>query len=132
MTLFKAKQAVEDITGSLSAKWAEAGKRGLAHSPMKALAEENKALRHALRQTRMRISAFADRIDSLESRADQQEVWNADCEAEVKRDAPQLFPPTQCPECRNIYPQAVEFFPGMARSDVPDGIDYGCGSFEVS
>jgi hypothetical protein len=80
MTLFQAKDA------SISAKRAEAGRRGYDNSAfVQRLIEQNKALRAAL----YRISALQKRMDELENSTDerfeQQEIWNAECETNVKQ-----------------------------------------------
>jgi hypothetical protein len=118
MSLFRANEMVGDIKD----KRAAAGKAGYAKSPhMQRLMEENGALKHSLRQTKARI-------DALEEFRDDQMEWNRSCQATVEDHGAMLAAdggnPYTCPGCGNQFCECVDHFPGMARSAVPEGIDY--------
>jgi hypothetical protein len=121
MTLFKAKDAVDD----LKAKRAAAGKRGYEASPhVQRLVEENKQLRAVVR----RIGALEKRTTGLESRADAQEEWNTSCELTVKKiQGTSASIPAQCKGCGRSYPLDAVHFPNLGRRGAMEkGLDHYC------
>jgi hypothetical protein len=109
-TLFNASDAVESVKERKATK-SESAARAYANSPhFQRLVEENKQLRSVVR----RISALESRTSDLESRADVQEQWNAECETYVKDKAVPAWN-WQCTGCLRSLPANAGNFPNMGR-----------------
>lgn len=115
MTLFRAKEAVEDI----KAARADKPKR---LNPFQQMAADNKGLRDENTRLRTKLSKFESRITSLESFQSEQMEFNAgirDRVGKLQRQATaanaSVIGGRVCPGCQEVRADGPESFPALLR-----------------
>ncbi len=126
MTLFNAKDAVDDMKERRAVAEANAAAKPKKLNPFQIAVAENKALKEENQHLKIQLKALTGRVDEHDSRLGDQEQWYAEAQKRVDRletitgGASQR----QCPGCLEMRHDGPESFPGyledVARADEPE------------